>query len=437
MNESTTKRVPYRGLLVFLAIILAQISQAGMLGNLQSLLLEPVSTSLNISRTLYSSLDALTQTVNLIVSLFMAALTFKIGIQNVFRIGIVSPILYCFCMYAAGTIENLSLPMLSLLIGIGQGSLGVASCFAATIPLATLINNWFAKRRGTMVTVATAFSSLSSTVFSPIVAGWIRNYGWQTSLLWRGFIMIAAAVLVCVLVKEKPGPNDVRIWEGQTDDDKDAAKKRDTSEIGLTLGEALRTPRYYLLILFFFLAGGGVYAANNVLPAYATDLGHVELTGTLASIGMFTSMIVALMFGGLLERFGGRRAFTPIIFIPVVGLLLLSKKNVGTTDLIIGAVCIRIAFVIFMGPTANLTRDMFGDKDFARVSSYPFAGFVAGFIVMYPLANVGYEYFGSYRQVFLLVAVLYVICWLIMLYIGQDKFRAFHGKQQPVQEAAE
>lgn len=426
MGESGTGKIPVRGLMVFLAIILAQITQAGMLGNLQSLLLEPVSTSLNISRAMYSTLDAMTQTVNLIVSLFMAALTFRIGIQNVFRIGICSPILYCFCMYFAGTIENLSLPVLSLLIGIGQGALGVASCFAATIPLATLINNWFAKNRGVMVTVATAFSSLSSTVFSPIVAGWIRNYGWQTSLLWRGFIMIATAILVCFLVKEKPGPNDVRIWEGQTDTA--GAKKKDTSDVGLTLNEAVRTPRFYLLILFFFLAGGGVYAANNVLPAYATDMGYEELTGTLASISMFTSMIVALAFGGLLERFGGLKTFTPVIFIHIIGLIMLSKKTIGPSDLIIGAVCIGVAFVIFMGPTAIFTRDLFGDKDFARVSSYPFAGFVAGFIVMYPLANVGYQFFGSYRQVYMLIILVYLICWLILLYIGQDKFRAFQNK---------
>lgn len=420
INQKSKSKLAYRGLLVFLALVLSQITQTGMIANLQPLLLEPVTTSLNISRPLYSSLDALTQTCNLIASLFLAVLAARIGIVNVFRIGVCMPIIYCLSMFAAGA-EGMSAGARAVLIGIGQGALGISCTWAATIPIASIINNWFAKRRGFMLTIATSISSLSSTLFSPIVASWIMHFGWAKSLLWRGLIMLAVAVIVMILVKEKPSADEVRIWESQSDDSE--LNEKDSQNTGLTLEEAIHTLRFYLLILYFFIAGGGVYAANAVLPAYCSDVGHPELAGIISSILMFSSMVVALPMGGLLDKFGCKRVFTPIIIIHILGMIALSGKSIGSTALIFGAVCVGIAFVIFMGPTAIVTRDLFGDKDFARVSSYPFAGFVAGFIVMYPLANVGYQFFGSYRQVFMIIAGMYVVCLGILFYIGQDKYR--------------
>ncbi len=436
-GSGIAKKIPYRAVLIYGIVLLIYIFPLGMIANQQPLMLEPVSTGLHISRALYSSLDALTQTMNLIGSLFVPLLVIKVGTSNIVRLGVVTPIVYCFCMWAAGSINGLSLPATAALIGIGQGALGLTCTWCNVLTISVLINNWFARNRGLMIGIATSTGSASGTVFATLVASWIANSGWQSSLLIRGFISIAIAIVVIIFVKAKPAPGEARIWESKANDAELTKKREEETEVGLTLKEARKTARFYLMILFFFIAGGGAYASVNVLSAYAVDTGHAALTGLVLSIVYITSMIVTIPICGLLEKFGGRKVLTPLLVVQVIGLFILSQKQVGSGFLIFAAFLLGCAYIIIMGVIPIITREIFGDKEFVRVQSFIFSGMIVGFIVLYPAANFVYHFFGSYRHYYFISAFSYIAAIVILFYFTQNKFRVLYNHQKEMKKKAQ
>lgn len=84
---------------------------------------------------------------------------------------------------------------------------GAAGSCIFVLPTASLIGNWFVKRRGFVYGVTMAFASVSSAIFSMVISGIIQTWGWRAGYAFVG-VASAAVILPCSLVMRKK-PTDM------------------------------------------------------------------------------------------------------------------------------------------------------------------------------------------------------------------------------------
>lgn len=408
------KKKSNRGWSALVVGIIVTFLFQGLVSHQQGLLLEPISSSLGMPRTLYSSLDSLTQTFNMLCSLSFAFFYAKLGLKKIVCIGAFGPIVYCAGLVSASYLPGVS----AVLIGIAQASLGVYLAFTSVVCVSTLINNWFAKRRGLMISITQAAAGLGGTLFAPIIQSWIANESWQMSLIYRGAICLVGAIVICVIIKSEPDKDEARIWEEQSDDSELVAEV--SSGEGIDFSAALKMSSFWIVAIFCLCGGAFGYVPSACLAAYGSDCGFVDHVGTLSSVVFGVTLIATLPMGSLIEKFGARKVLTPILIALCVGCALISVPNPKLSSFYIAAVCFGLSFCLITVPIPMITKELFGDKDFSKIQSIIFAFAIGGCIVGYPLYNLGYDLLGTYSPVYLANAVIAIVM-IVLLFMATKK----------------
>lgn len=418
-----TKKSSTYGWLGVLAGIMIMIVFQGTLGNQQGLLLEPICTDLGISRTLYSTMMSITPCVNLLCSLTFAKFLTKLGIKKMTLIGSFGAVLYCLLLLLAGRVESGAVVLLIL----AHVFFGICFSWAGAMTVAILINNWFAKRASTLISVVSAFSGLTGTVIAPLITRWVTNDGWEASLIYRGIPVVIVFVLFFIIIREAPGPKDKRVWE----DESSVENVEDVSDApagapltGMMLEEARKTKKFWFSILTVFGFGAVLYPASVIcLPAYAVDIGFAANSGTVMSVLFAANLVATLVLGSLVEKFGCRKVFVPVILLSVASMIILALNTIGLSLFYVAAALVGIGYSLISVAVPFITMEAFGPKDFGRIQSFAFSAMVVGLIVGPPIFNAFYDLTGTYRMIYLISAVVCVV-FIITLFISTAKNKA-------------
>lgn len=403
-----------------LAAILIAVILQGTLGNQMGLLLEPICSDLGIARTMFSTLMSLTTIVNFICSMTFAKFLSTLGIKKMSIIGALGAILYCLFLMLAGRFTGTAAVAL---IALGQLCLGVTFSWSGAMAISIFISNWFAKRASTMISIASAFAGLTGTFASPLITSWIINNGWAASLLYR-VIPTAILFVLFFFVRVNPGKNDARIWD-------DGAVEADNGEAaaaielpGLTLAEARKTKNFWFGIITSFGLGSFIYPAAMIcLPALAVDAGFAANSGTVMSVVFVANLIMTLVTGGLVEKFGCRKVLIPIFVITTVGMVMLSMKGFGLSSMYVAAFLLGMGYALVAVAVPFITMDAFGLKDFGSIQSFLFSAMVLGMAVGSPLFNAIYDLSGSYSASYIVGAAACVVL-IITLLLTTTKIKA-------------
>ena len=92
---------------------------------------------------------------------------------------------------AAGAMGFYTAPWMWICSGIVFGTFG---CCVFTIPLVSMIGNWFHKRTGVAMGIATAVSALAIVVLSPFLQGCISQFGWRNAYFVEALIVVVFAL---------------------------------------------------------------------------------------------------------------------------------------------------------------------------------------------------------------------------------------------------
>lgn len=403
------KKTSTRGWLALLCCLLANLIYCGFINNQMALLMDPVCSSLNIPRSLFSTLQSLTPVVNAVISVFFVKFLNKLGLRLMAIIGGVCIVCFAVFYYVAGLIPSAAV----VFIGAAQIILGVNMSWATAMTANIVITNWFAKSTGTLISLYAAAGGVGGVIAAPLVGKWVAAMGWQTTMFY--FIIAAAATLVVfiILFKAAPGENESRVWEGQADE---AAAEAVVE--GLTYAQARKTGNF--LFCAFICVGLGVflYPPMLILAAYCADCGVVEIAGTAMSVVFAAQIIINLPLGALVEKIGLRATILPIFAAFMAAMLALALAP-GKAVILFAAVCIGAAFAVINVLTALLIGAIFGNRDFAGIQSKFYVFMMVGMIVGPPIFNTVYDLSGSYKGVFLADAAAMVL--MIIALFGATK----------------
>lgn len=301
---------------------------------------------------------------------------------------------------------------------------GLAVTFATTIPIATMITNWFTQKRGTALGIATAGSGLGSVIFVPLIQFYLLpSFGWRGTYIALGALQILVLVPLSLLIlrstPEQKGltPLGAQVVRPTTE----AASSVPTGATvpaytvaprpGLTQAQVYRTPAFWLLGAALIFSGISVNGMiSNLKPLLSALDAEVEIVGfILASLGLFV-MAGKFITGVLFDK------TKLIIAIGIVSLanaaqffFMLSPHSIMNATL--------FSFLHGFGATmvtvtpAYLAARLFGERDYSAVYAS-----VSVFAMMG--AAVAAPFYGTPTTSDASHASTLVWAWLIMGIIG-------------------
>ncbi len=206
---------------------------------------------------------------------------------------------------------------MGLLVGLGFAALPMTS-------QATVISNWFVRKRGMAMGLAAAGIGAGIFLVVPATEMLIVEFGWRNAYLVLAAVMLAAVVpLNLFLQRRRPQDMGLRPDFGATTVAPSAGAGR-VGAGGGTLAEALCSFRFWTLSLSFLLGALPVHMVLVHQVAAMVDAGFSrELGAWVLSLTGFFTIFTMIGMGALSDRVGREWAYTIGTVALVAGILFI------------------------------------------------------------------------------------------------------------------
>lgn len=381
---STEGGVPEgRRWLVLVGCLVCQMG-LGLGGYVIATFLKPVVEDLGWTRTAFSGSSLPFLLALAVASPVVGRVTDRVGGRAVFAAAIT---------VVAATLLGLSrmdsvtdFYAFSFLLGIGVTGLG-------DIPAGGVVTRWFPDRRGLALGLTYLGSNVGGAIV-PVVAGIVtETASWRAALVVLaagGWLLIFPAAVA--LVRDRP--------------DDHAAADDDPVADGMTVGDAVRTPAFWILAVVLFLFYFYYVGVNHHLVAYLSDAG-VSFRHATRSFGyaIFVGGVGKVGAGVLADRVSVRPALLATFGLLTVGSWVLLALETRPE--------LQMVFLTLHGMTVAAENVMlplvvaacFGARHLAAIYGALMLALLPGGALGPLLAGWVYDASGSYRIAFTVFAV--------------------------------
>ena len=306
--------------------------------------------------------------------------------------------------------------LLTFYVSYGLIMLGTAA--GSWLPLMTVVNRWFIRKRGLAMAVAAEGSPLGGLLLLPVLAWAVTpsHFGWSTTALWIGIVFLALAFPVSRFIRERPEDYGERA-------DGDSSPNASMSQIEVvrtpprdigsrdqpdfTAGQAIRTSAFWL-ITFGHAFSSMLFATMTVhLVPMLTDQGlSLQSSANVFSAMMGVAAVFQLIGGYVGDRMETRVAIAVFGFIQAAGFIVAVFAE---------SMPMAILFAVLFGAgfggrnplTVAIRAEYFGPSAFATITGISSAPMYL-FMLAAPLfAAFIFDTQGSY-----------MIAWLILGGLG-------------------
>ena len=292
-----------------------------------------------------------------------------------------------------------------VIAGLGITILGLAL-------QASLISNWFKKRRGMAIGIAFAGTGIGTLLITPAVEWTIRSYDWRTAYVGLAVLAAAGFPAVTLLLRSKPEDKGLQIDGLRPSNSEIRLERPVPDEKNWTFREALRTPSFWLIMLAGFTAIGPVRMLTVHQMAVITDAGISRATAAsfIGAAGMVTALVFILA-GALSDRIGRRMTYLLGSFCLAGAMLLLNSLHDP------GQLSWLTLYVVLLGmgegSRASLitavAADLFPGTALGAINGTTGAMFGLGAAILPWLAGYIFDIQGAYSQAFYIA-----IAWTVI-----------------------
>jgi MFS family permease len=406
---------------VVVATVLGLIVGAGPINVFAfGVFLKPITAELGVSRGLFSSALTLHATVAAIMCPIYGWMIDRWGVR---RVMLPSLVLYVIgiALYTQIRADPFVITYLIFAFAGATGTVG------GPIPYATVIAQWFDRRRGLALGIGMAGVGLGVALVPQLAAFLILHVGWRAAYLGiAAAVVVFAFVPVALFVREPPGL--------------DHATRRGAALNlpGNEVGEALRSRLFWGLGTAFFL---DVIAINGTLThivALLTDRGIGLEAATAALSGTGVALFCGRVLSGwFLDRFWGPYVAIGFFVTPMIGLALLMSHATGAVPFL-GAICLGLGIGAEIDLMAFFASRYFGLKNYAKIYGTMFGLFGFGVGLGPALSGASFDRFHSYVPIFGVYEIMLFITCIIFFCLGPYPYPAErHAPAQAAPQAAE
>ncbi|MFV0566859.1 MAG: MFS transporter [Flavobacteriaceae bacterium] len=240
--------------------------------------------------------------------------------------------------------------------------IGISLSFLLYLSYPVLINRWFNARVGFFIGLCSAASGIGGVLFNPFGGYLIETYGWRTTYLIFGIIILVIVTpLLGLLLRNYPADKGLKPFGEKAD-------TTETVKTGTDYAVAIKTPVFYALMVFAFLMIA-VSTLNLFMPTYVTSVGFsVEQSAFVASASMLGVTIGKVALGYINDRSSLVGVFTST-GLGILGFVFLLMGNESMLFMTIGGFLFGWAYAGVTVETALLVRTVFGTKDYSQIFS--------------------------------------------------------------------
>lgn len=284
-----------------------------------------------------------------------------------------------------------------VVVGLGTG--GVANVLGATIA-----HRWFATRRGAMVGLFAAANSAGQLIFLPAITLVVLIDGWRGALILLLAATALVAVLVALLMRDRPEDIGLR----PVGADAPTAPRALAADTRTTpLRTVVRTHDFWLLAGSFFICGytsTGLIGTHLIPHAVEHGFTEVQATSSLALMGMM-NVFGTLASGWLTDRKDARKLLAAYYGFRALSLAAL-PLILEFQYLLLFAVVFGLDYIATVPPTTHLTAARFGRGSLGPVLGWIYFSHMVGAGLAAYLGGVFRDVVGDYHLAFISAALL-------------------------------
>lgn len=304
---------------------------------------------------------------------FAAALMERFGLRKV--------VVSALAIIAAGLLASLAMTQAWHLIALWGFVVGFGTGMTAMVLGATVAARWFVARRGLVVGILSASVATGQLIFLPILAHITDAMGWRTALGLMCLMLIVAASLVFLLMRDRP--SDMKMLPFGDDGSTPAVKPAHPptiSTVFTVLKDASQTRVFWVLFGTFFICGASTngLVQTHLIPMCA-DFGIPATTSAtlLAAMGIF-DFFGTIMSGWLSDRYNNRWLLFWYYGLRGLSLVFLPFTDFSFYGLSLFAMFYGLDWIATVPPTVKLSVKNFGPERAGMVFGWVFVGHQIG-----------------------------------------------------------
>jgi MFS family permease len=298
---------------------------------------------------------------------------------------------------------------------------GIGLAFGEYLPVTTVINNWFIRRRSLAMGLLFASGGIGGFLLPPLISWFISSLGWRwTWVCLAGLHLLLTVILAGILIRSRPEDvgqvpdgTEEAIWLDKIN--LSAVSRVHQTPVDWSTADALRTPALWMLIGLFSVILFVMNLLTTHQVAYLQDLSYSPLKSATALGLMFGMSIIGRIVSGVLGmRFEGR--YLAAVFLTCMCLGIVSLMNArGIIFLYLYSVLTGIGFGGMIVLLPNVIGAYFGRTHYSRITGWttPVVTLIcAGSPIM---AGLLFDATGKYFLPFALAAALLFGCVFVAL----------------------
>lgn len=345
-------------------------------------------------------------------------LTDRLGTRQMVLIGL---IILGFGFLLFGQVQNLWMFYLAYVVmAVGQG-------LGSWIPLMTMLNHWFSRRRAMAMAWSNVASRAGALMLVPAIAWAIDpdhdRFGWQVTASVIGIVVLVVAFPITRLIRNRPQDYNLR-----PDNDPPATpaasvlggvptRQGQSPEAGtdLTASEALRTPAFWLIAFGHGFTSMVILAIMAHLGLMMQDKGYqVQTTAWVVIVYLAVAMVFQLVGGYIGDRVPKRIALFVFASLQAGAVLVLTAAS-SLTMFYLFAVLFGMGFGGRNPLTVAIRGDYFGRTSFGKILGLSTVPMNILLLVASPMAGYMRDVQGTYTYAFLILAGLNFLGGILFL----------------------
>jgi MFS family permease len=335
----------------------------------------------------------------------------KYPIKNVMLFGCINTSFGFFLLSFINSQWQLYL-ILATFIAIGAASMG-------GLPTAKLVTNWFVKKRGTALGIATMGISLSGVVMPIFSAVLIDAYGWRTGFLV--FSLVTFSLVMPIVIRYVVDrPSNLGLFP----DNKKMVGTTNSTLINKVptqwkTKDALSNRDFWLIVLTFGLLFCCMGATLTHMVPRVTDMGFsLGEAAQVLSIGAGAGVIGKVIYGWITDKYNAKRAIWLAIVFQFSGQLMLSSAE-SYTGLLMGSATFGFGMGGIVPIHGSIVSSRFGQEGFGFMMGLMRPAMMPIMVMGIPFAGWVFDTTGTYDFAFSVFLLLYIFA-AISVYFMSD-----------------
>ena len=309
---------------------------------------------------------------------------------------------------------------------LGQGSMALIS--------SSLIPQWFVKKRGRAISIAAIGGLVSSAAF-PLLNVWlIESFGWRSSWLILGIIIIVCFTPLALFLIQN-SPEEMGLLPDNGASLKAGPEKKLIEEVSWSVKEASKTRAFWLLLLCAAIPGiVNTGLTFHLVSIFSEKSLSLETAAGILSLTALIGLPVTFITGILLEKVKVQYMLTLVFAGELLSLFLLQKADFLAAAMVFGLVW-GVSMGIERIVMAVVWPNYFGRKHIGSISGISMAMVVTGSALGPLPLGIAFDLFGGYTEILWALMIFPIFGIVAALLADPPKKEA--SIQQPVAKEIE